>query len=56
MERFRRLNKDTLQDDLTIEDPKAYTKPWTAQLMFQLKPEWEIGELICEEMLYADHK
>lgn len=56
VERFRRLNKDTLQDDLTIEDPKAYTKPWTAQLIFQLKPEWEIGEFICEEMLYAGHK
>jgi hypothetical protein len=56
VERFRRLNKDTLQDDLTIEDPKAYTKPWAAQLMFQLKPAWEIGEFICEEMLYAGHK
>jgi hypothetical protein len=56
VERFRRLNKDTLQDDLTIEDPKAYTTPWTARLMFQLKPAWDIGEFICEEMLYAGHK
>ena len=32
IERIRRVNHDQLVDDLTIEDSKAYTKPWTAQL------------------------
>ncbi len=27
VERIRRVDQNTLQDDLTIEDPKAYTKP-----------------------------
>ena len=56
VERFRRVDHNTLTDDLTIEDPKAYTKPWSAQLIFQLRPQWDIGEFICEEMLYAGHK
>jgi hypothetical protein len=56
VERFRRVDRTTLTDDLTIEDAKAYTRPWSTQLIFQLKPEWDIGEFICEEMLYAGHK
>jgi len=56
VERFRRVDRTTMTDDLTIEDPKAYTHPWSTQLIFQLKPEWDIGEFICAEMLYAGHK
>jgi hypothetical protein len=48
-ERFRRVDHDTLTDEITIDDPKAYTKPWTAQLAFQLKPKWELIEFVCED-------
>lgn len=47
-ERIRRLN-DHLLDDITIEDPKAYTKPWTAHLDFLLQPTWTLAERFCEE-------
>jgi hypothetical protein len=47
-ERFRRMN-DHLLDDITIEDPKAYTKPWTAHLDFLLRPKWRLEEQFCEE-------
>ena len=56
VERIRRVDHDTLQDDLTIDDPKAYTKTWNAQLTFRLRADWDIGEFICEEMMYAGHK
>jgi hypothetical protein len=36
MERFRRVNHDTLQLDVTFDDPKAYTKVWTGRRMFTL--------------------
>lgn len=49
VERFRRTDHNTLVDDLTIEDPVAYTKPWTARRSFQLKPKWEIMEFVCED-------
>jgi hypothetical protein len=47
VERMRRVPPDTLQIDFTIEDAKAYTKPITSTLKFQLKPNWEIMEQSC---------
>jgi hypothetical protein len=49
VERMRRINHDHLVDDLTIEDAKAYTKPWTAQLTFVLQPKWTLAEQFCED-------
>jgi len=34
VERLRRVDKDTLELELTIDDPKAYTKPLTAKRTF----------------------
>lgn len=48
IERFRRTDHEHLVDDITIEDPKAYTKPWTAHLEFRLKP-WKLTEQFCED-------
>ncbi len=47
-ERFRRTAHDHLVDDITIDDPKAYTKPWTARLEFKLQP-WKLTEQFCED-------
>ena len=49
IERFRRVDANNLQIDLTMEDPKALAKPWTSQLTYQLKPDWTIGELVCAD-------
>jgi hypothetical protein len=49
VERIRRVDHDTLQFDYTIDDPKAYRKPWTAQKFFKLKPDWQIQEYVCTE-------
>jgi hypothetical protein len=49
VERFRRADHDTLEDDVTIEDPIAYTKPWDAHLTFRLHPKWNIMEQVCED-------
>ena len=46
IERYRRVDHDTLQVDLTIDDPKAYTKSWGVKYVSKLKP-WDIGEEIC---------
>ncbi len=48
IERFRRTAPDHLIDDITIDDPKAYTKPWTARLEFKLRP-WKLTEQFCED-------
>jgi hypothetical protein len=49
VEHLRRVDHDTLVDEYTIDDPKAYTKPWTAQKVFKLKPDWQIKEYVCTE-------
>jgi hypothetical protein len=47
VERFRRAGHDALTIDFTIDDPKAYAKPWDAHTVFDLKPGWNIGEVVC---------
>lgn len=55
VERVHRVDHDTLVDDFTIEDPKAYTKPWTASQTYHLKPGWEIAEYVCDNNKYVYH-
>ena len=48
IERYRRLNHDTLEMQITIDDPKAYTKPWASPpKLHKLEPGWEIAEWFC---------
>ncbi len=49
VERFRRPNHDTLELSFTIDDPKAYTKPWvsTEPKVYKLRPKLELLESPC---------
>jgi len=49
VERYRRLDHDTLEGTFSIEDPKAYTKTWEAKKIFKLHPDWQIKEYVCAE-------
>jgi hypothetical protein len=46
VERFRRLDHDTLELAVTLEDPKAYTKPSIGRKLFDLSSS-PMGETIC---------
>jgi len=48
-ERFRRPTFGTLEIDVTIDDPKAYTKPWTVRVNQRLLVDTELIEFICNE-------
>jgi hypothetical protein len=48
-ERFRRPNFGTLEIDITIDDPKAYTKPFTVRVNQRLMVDSEMIEFICNE-------
>jgi hypothetical protein len=54
VERIRRVSHDTLTIDTTIEDPKAYTKPWGGHAIYELKPDWELGEMMCADNVTFD--
>ena len=48
-ERFRRPNFGTLQIDVTIDDPKAYTRPFTVRVNHRIMVDTEMFEFICNE-------
>jgi hypothetical protein len=48
-ERFTRPNIGRIYIDVTIDDPEAYTKPWSVRLSWDLQPDAELIEYICEE-------
>jgi hypothetical protein len=48
-ERWRRVKFGLMQIDITIEDPKAYTRPFTVRVNHQLMPDSELMEFVCEE-------
>jgi hypothetical protein len=58
MERFTRTDGTHIAYEVTIDDPKIFTKPWTNKRTFTLRPDWEIMEYSCEENnkdLYDGH-
>ncbi|HEY1239562.1 MAG TPA: hypothetical protein VGF16_03350 [Bryobacteraceae bacterium] len=48
-ERFRRPNFGNVQIEITVDDPKAYTKPWTVTVNHRLMPDTELIEFVCNE-------
>jgi hypothetical protein len=48
-ERFRRPNYGTLEIEITIEDPKAYTKPFTVRVNQRVMLNTDLIEFICSE-------
>ena len=47
--RIRRLTFGHLQMDITVEDPKAYTKPFTVRIDQRISPDQEMIEFVCNE-------
>ena len=50
-ERFRRVNRNTLEIELTFNDPKVFTKSWGGKKLYQLQPaSYEMPDnVLCEE-------
>jgi len=49
IERFRRKTFGHMEIQITIDDPKAYTRPWTVTEVMHLMPDTEPIEFICNE-------
>jgi hypothetical protein len=52
VERFTRVDEDTLLYEFTIEDPTMWTRPWTAQIPMR-KSEEPLYEYACHEGNYG---
>jgi len=48
-ERFRRLNFGSMEIEMTVDDAKAYTKPWTAKIELRLELDSDLLEYVCLE-------
>jgi hypothetical protein len=48
IERYRRRDFGHLEIQFTIDDPKAYRRPWSIAMAFDLLPDTELIEHICE--------
>ena len=53
-ERFRRTSRETLVNEITIDDPVAYSRPWTATMNYRLRQDFEMGEFICNELMLSE--
>jgi hypothetical protein len=49
IERFRRMNYGSLEIEITVDDPNAYTKPWTVKVNQRILLDSEMIEFICGE-------
>jgi len=49
IERLRHTDATTVSYEITIDDPKVYTKPWSQEFQMKLHSTWTILEQVCEE-------
>jgi hypothetical protein len=49
VERFRRRDFGHLDVEMTFDDPKTYTKPFTIKIPHELLPDTDIFEMYCNE-------
>jgi hypothetical protein len=48
-ERFRRVNFGSMELEMTVDDPKAYTKPWTVKIDLEFQLDTDLLEYVCLE-------
>jgi hypothetical protein len=49
IERFTRTNLNTLRYEVTVDDPRTYTRRWNGGWTIQWVPDEELQEYFCEE-------
>jgi hypothetical protein len=54
VERFKRIDANTVHYELTVEDPTTFSRPWTASLDLKKDPrQVQVPEYACHEGNYA---
>ena len=48
-EHLRRKDANTLEDQITLNDAKAYAEPFMVTRLYRTRPKWKISEYVCEE-------
>jgi hypothetical protein len=53
VERFTVVDPNTINYEVTIDDPKIYTRPWTLAVPLNRDPEYKMYEYACHEGNHA---
>jgi hypothetical protein len=53
IERFRRVDFGHMEAEFTFDDPKAFTRPWSAKVQFNLLPDTDLLEHHCDNEKWA---
>src|SRR5579872_1822256 len=54
-ERFHRRDFGHMDVQITIDDPKAYTKPWTVTIPWEYLPDTELLDWVCQNNKDPEH-
>ena len=54
-ERITRPTFGTLRIEVTVDDPKAYTKPFTASVNYRISTDTQLIEFVCHNNVSAQH-
>jgi hypothetical protein len=53
VERFTRVDENTINYEVVVEDPKVFTAPWKVTMPLHREPEYQIFEYACHEGNHA---
>jgi hypothetical protein len=53
LERITRVDQNTINYQVTVDDPGAYTAPWTTQVSLRWEAGTELFEYMCQQANYA---
>jgi hypothetical protein len=48
-ERYTRVDRDRIDYEVTMDDPKVFTKPWTLRSTLMLRDGTRVQEYVCAE-------
>jgi hypothetical protein len=54
-ERFHRIDFGHMDLEITVDDPVAYTAPWSVTLRLELLADTELIEDVCDNEKDAEH-
>ena len=49
IERYRPTSPTSVDLEITIDDPRIFTKPWSSHWGMKKHPTWKLLEQVCEE-------
>ena len=53
VERFTRVDADTINYRVTLDDPEAFTRPWTMDIPITKDDSYQMFEYACHEGNYS---